>query len=244
MSCPFRSEVAVTPRIARLGYAAVLNLDASTEVKYESVEKSFVATCPFGTIGTPVSVTIPAGTYVSYQSQEIADKRAQAVAKEQAEANLSCRKVDYILFASTGPQDDDVRLTRLRPVVPFVISDTRLNIGWYNGLTQLWFPPATGTKNAIPFSSGFRQVIIPGTNVVQGDVITVDLFDGWSGAYRASPWTATIYWADGNITVKSGGTSFTGVSPVPLPIPLPGNYYDVGPHFLAYFPNGSFTVTP
>jgi len=68
----------------------MLNLDASMAVRYENAVQSYTATCVVPFTGTPVTVTIPAGTYVSYQSQEIADARALAVAREQAEAALVC----------------------------------------------------------------------------------------------------------------------------------------------------------
>jgi hypothetical protein len=88
MGCPFRSLVPITPRVANLGYRAVLNDDEAT--RFENSEQSYTATCPEGTMGEPVEVIIPAGTYVSYQSQEIADAQALAKATEEAEAALEC----------------------------------------------------------------------------------------------------------------------------------------------------------
>jgi hypothetical protein len=86
--CPFRSLVPITPRVANLGYRAVLNDDVAT--RFENSEQSYTATCTPPLTGTPVEVTIPAGEYVSYQSQEIADAQALAQATEQAEAELVC----------------------------------------------------------------------------------------------------------------------------------------------------------
>lgn len=88
MGCPFRSLVPITPRVASLGYVATLNDDTAT--RYENTEQSYTATCPEGTTGTPVEVVIPAGEFVSYQSQAIADAQALAQATEQAEAALVC----------------------------------------------------------------------------------------------------------------------------------------------------------
>lgn len=88
MGCPFRSLVPITPRVASLGYRAVLNDDVAT--RFENSEQSYTATCPEGTDGDPVEVVIPAGEFVSYQSQAIADAQALALARAEAEEGLVC----------------------------------------------------------------------------------------------------------------------------------------------------------
>jgi len=88
MGCPFRSLVPITPRVADLSYASTLNDDSV--VRYENTVQSYTASCVPPLTGTPVTVTIPAGTYASYQSQAIANGQALAVATQQAEAALEC----------------------------------------------------------------------------------------------------------------------------------------------------------
>ena len=68
-------------------------------VRFENTEQSYTATCPEGTTGDPVEIVIPAGEFVSYQSQEIADAQALALAKAEAEEGLVC--VPVVRFENT-----------------------------------------------------------------------------------------------------------------------------------------------
>lgn len=57
---------------------------------YYNVSKSAQASCGNGGTGTPVSITIPAGTVMSTMSQADADTQAQQQAQQQANAALNC----------------------------------------------------------------------------------------------------------------------------------------------------------
>jgi len=58
-----------------------------------NTEQSFTAECEECFMGEPVTVTIPAGAYVSPTSQEAANALALAAATEQAEAELECEEL-------------------------------------------------------------------------------------------------------------------------------------------------------
>lgn len=88
MGCPFNAISPANGVGLGFTYRAQTNPDSAN--RYENTEQTYTAECnpPFS--GTPVSVTIPAGEYVSYQSQEIADAQALAKAMEEAIGGLNC----------------------------------------------------------------------------------------------------------------------------------------------------------
>lgn len=71
------------------GGAFAAATDPAQRTVYYSVEKSYTANCTGGATGSN-SVTIPARSYYSYESQQNADDQAAAAAKAQAEAGLVC----------------------------------------------------------------------------------------------------------------------------------------------------------
>lgn len=235
MGCPFKDFVPVTPRVTNFAYVANINDD--TVILYQNVQQSYTAICPEIQVGNN-TVVIPAGTYSSYLSQESANNLALGAAQLQAEAQIVCLlRITSILIEATSAQDDDFRIMKNGSVT---LSDTQLNVGWYIGLTQNWFPPSTGFKNNPWPTSGFRKVLIAGSGVDYGDTINVDLFDGWGNGYRSGTWRATINWSDGSTTIKSGGAIVFGVSVSPA---SGVGYNNYPPYFVSYYANGSFTLT-
>lgn len=57
---------------------------------YGNAEQSYTASCPQGTTGTPVTVTVPADSYGSTVSQSDANAQALAAATAEAAAQLQC----------------------------------------------------------------------------------------------------------------------------------------------------------
>lgn len=60
-----------------------------TEV-WLNAQQSFVASCPSGFTGEPVTVTVPAETVPSVLSQADADAMALAIAQDEAESEIQC----------------------------------------------------------------------------------------------------------------------------------------------------------
>lgn len=74
--------------------------------EFWNTEQQFTAECPVGTVGDPVTATIPAHTYASSISQGDADALALAAAQVQAEDGLVCSgDSPSIVF---GPDDSTV----------------------------------------------------------------------------------------------------------------------------------------
>lgn len=113
---------------------------------------------------------------------------------------------------SLGPQDDDLRVS----VDGIPVFDGRCNVSWYYGETS---ERGNANFNLHWETDGFRIVRLTrrmthvmGCRVLPGTLISVDVFDGWGGTWRTSPWIAHIYWANGAITEISGGWVSSGES--------------------------------
>jgi hypothetical protein len=123
--------------------------------------------------------------------------------------------VHEILIRSMGVQDDDLRV-RVRGVTVF---DTRYNVGWYRGETFLTsaIPPFP----AIEQSDHWRvarvtsAMLAAAGGATAGDLVEVDVFDGWGDSWRTAPWVATVKWTDGRVTTHTGGVASTGASVQP-----------------------------
>lgn len=124
-----------------------------------------------------------------------------------------------ITFASSGSyadrQDDD---TCIR-VDGRTVWDPRRNVSWY----------ATGTIALSPQIAG----------ILNGSIVEVLAFDGWGGGWTTKPWSASVIWSDGAVSLYSGGSLASGLS-ITDTGSNPPRYFTTGPHFLTYIPNGSF----
>jgi hypothetical protein len=140
------------------------------------------------------------------------DRRGPLFCEEisYALAPAESREVEYILISSLGLQDDDLRVS----VNGVVFSDTRLNVSWYSGETQLFSPSGGGPTNPAFQSTGFRAVRLTklqaiallGRNFDAGDQIEVELFDGWGAHYTGSPWVAEARLSDGSSMFFNGAS--------------------------------------
>jgi len=92
---------------------------------YENTEQSSENICPEGTIGSPIVVTIPAGTYSSTISQEVIDAYALAVARAEAEA------LRVLTPCTTG----------YYPLIDFNFDDLCSGYGWDDMLCAIFFDP-------------------------------------------------------------------------------------------------------
>lgn len=158
-----------------------------------------------------------------------------------------------LFIQSLGVQDDDLRVT----VGGVVVSDTRMNQGWYNadGLNPRedppgTFPPTIPYQNKWPTitADSWRKIRVTaaqaealGLRMVSGMEVEVDLFDGWAVGLQSAPWRATVTWSDGAVDTHTGGVLWISRAEFPLPIPY-GTYFSTGPHYTRYYPNGSFTI--
>lgn len=70
---------------------------------YYNTAQTYVATCPAGSSGADVSVTIAARRFRSTISQEVADTAALALARSQAESQLVCVVGSFLI-------DDDLNV--------------------------------------------------------------------------------------------------------------------------------------
>ncbi len=64
---------------------------------FYNAPQTYTASCPSGSTGSDVEVTIPAGAYSSIVSQQDADAQALAAAQSQAVAGLSCSNSTFII---------------------------------------------------------------------------------------------------------------------------------------------------
>ena len=123
-------------------------------------------------------------------------------------------QVVSIVLESQGQQDDDLRVV----IDGVTVSDTRWNIGWYkneNFVTSA-VPPFTHEDN----SGWWRKIVLDQTALQiamgrlprRGDVVAVDVFDGWGNIFVTNPWTLTATWSGGAVTTYSGGKYSTGQS--------------------------------
>ena len=88
-------------------------------------------------------------------------------------------------------------------------------------------------------------------NIYQDDVIKIEVFDGWQGAYVIHPWELKLEWTDGVIQTLSGGFEDAGVSQLSDPsIPTngelgisPGVYFATGPYGEFYYETSGGTIT-
>jgi hypothetical protein len=123
-----------------------------------------------------------------------------------------------LVFAASGAfgnrPDDDIRVR----VDGRTVYDPRRNVGWY--------PSANVTLDQNT------------AGIVDGSLVEIDTFDGWSSGWQSKPWTATVTWSDGHQRVFGGGSLLSGPSPIIQP--RSPAYFLFGPHFLFYIPNGSF----
>lgn len=89
-----KRSCSTTPDEESLSFLEVINKGERCvcipEETYGNVEQNYTAYCPVGSVGEPVTVTIPALSYFSNESQAAADALALAAATEQAEAGLDC----------------------------------------------------------------------------------------------------------------------------------------------------------
>jgi hypothetical protein len=147
-----------------------------------------------------------------------------------------------VYIDSLGVQDDDLRVK----IGGKVVSDTRWNLGWYKGEDFL-------TSNVPPFPSYLNadhwrrvrvskaQAAIAGSRMDIGDLVEVDVFDGWGGGWNRSKWNGQVTWSDGHISnFLDLGQTNTGFSTGSNP--AVANPYNYGPHFISYYANGSFTI--
>jgi len=123
--------------------------------------------------------------------------------------------VREILIRSMGVQEDDLRV-RVRGVTVF---DTRYNVGWYRGETFLTaaIPPIPAYDQADHWRVArvTEAMLAVAGEAAAGDLVEVDVFDGWGGAWRTAPWVATVTWTDGRVTTCTGGVTSTGESAQP-----------------------------
>lgn len=205
---------------------------------YHNTRQSYTALCPLETTGLSVVRTVDDNTFSSLISQVDANAQALALATSQANAALVCvPAITRVVITSLGPQDDDLRITNGN----VVLSNTQLNLAWYNEETQIWFPPSTGTLNNNSTTTGFRKIILT-SGLAYGDTLFVDVADCWATSWRSSTWQAVITWGDGTTTTKNGGVNASGTSATPST--GASDYYTTGPHFAEYHANGSFTLLP
>jgi hypothetical protein len=158
---------------------------------------------------------------------------------ERTDVELTPEK---IIVSALGPFDDDMRLS----IGGVDIFNPQRNVSWYNGSVDL---PPQGNRGWR--TAGFRvgvvtrsQAIAAGADWDLGATVNVDTFDGWGNGYMTSPWTATVVLSGGRPSIHSGGVSFSGQSSTAnrYTPPPPAGYFQTGPHFADYYPNGSFTL--
>lgn len=159
--------------------------------------------------------------------------------KQRNNVELSPEK---IIVRSLGPQDDDLRL-RINEVDIF---NPKRNVSWYRGSVDL---PPQGNRDWR--TSGFRigvvtkaEAIKAGAKWTLGATVNVDTFDGWGNGYQTSPWVATVILNGGKTRRYKGGVSFSGSTKLKnrYTPPPPARYFQTGPHFENYYPNGSFIL--
>lgn len=127
-----------------------------------------------------------------------------------------------ITITTTGLIDDDLRIT---------IGDVEVSNLKRNGWMVRSITITKTTAEAMGATFAYNQTV------------HVDVFDGWASNYRITPWIATILWADGTETVKTGGITAAGTTvghTMPSPI---GNYYNEPATFETYYDDCSFTLT-
>lgn len=148
--------------------------------------------------------------------------------------------VQSIVVQSLGPQDDDLRV-RINGIV---VSDTRWNVGWYKADSFL-------TKSVPPFpplnnADHWRKITVDNFSALprpprSGDLIEVDLFDGWAGAWAMSPVQIGVTFTDGTQQIATVGTATSGTSTGSNPAT---NTFSSGPHFSSYYPIGALSILP
>ena len=149
---------------------------------------------------------------------------------------------ERIIVFAMGPFDDDMRLS----IGGVDIFNPQRNVSWYNGSEDL---PPQGNRDWR--TTGFRigvvtrsEAIAAGADWTVGATVNVDTFDGWGNGYQLSPWTATVVINGKRDSTHAGGVSFSGQSSTANQYtpPPPAGYFQTGPHFADYYPNGSFTL--
>lgn len=122
------------------------------------------------------------------------------------------RTIREILIEALTPVDDDFRIRQ----GDVVLYDGKLNMGWYNGETQTWFPETqTGTQGN--GSTYPRKVRLSGAAIITAggnhrDPIQVDLADTHGNGARKARWKSTVYYLDDRERVYHAGKSETFTS--------------------------------
>jgi len=111
----FQSEISKSDANALALQAAIDEAEATLSCLFPNLAQTYEASCPEDTVGSPVSVTIAAASYFSYDSQDDANAKALAAAQAQAEAALVCRweneEVSYTASCSNGQTGSDSEYT-------------------------------------------------------------------------------------------------------------------------------------
>ncbi len=92
---------------------------------YRNAAQSYTASCPTDTTGTDVTVEVAAGTHTSTESQGVANELALAAAQADAESQLVCSDVTYLV--GNTPQNVSatvVCLSKNCPTRNFTVSYT------------------------------------------------------------------------------------------------------------------------
>ena len=172
----------------------------------------------------------------------VLSSRGNVVIPNKAERTDVQLTAEKIIVSALGPFDDDMRLS----IGGVDIFNPQRNVSWYRGSVDL---PPQGNRDWQ--TTGFRvgivtrsQAIDAGADWALGATVNVDTFDGWGNGYMTSPWIATVVLNGGETSRHFGGVSFSGESSIfnQYTPPPPKGYFQTGPHFENYYPNGSFTL--
>jgi hypothetical protein len=179
-------------------------------------------------------------TRMQSPNASILKSRGNVVFPNKAERTDVELTPEKIIVSALGPFDDDMRL-RIGQVDIF---NPQRNVSWYRGSVDL---PPQGNRDWR--TTGFRvgvvtrsEAIAAGADWDLGATVNVDTFDGWGNGYMTSPWTATVILSGGETSKHSGGFSFSGKSDRQFTPPPPAGYFQTGPHFADYYPNGFFKL--
>jgi len=68
--------------------------------------------------------------------------------------------------------------------------------------------------------------------------IKIDTFDGWPKRWQNRPWIIQFTYSDNTTNETTGGNLNSGISSIPLPDPIPPDYYSSPPKIIDYYDNG------
>jgi hypothetical protein len=188
------------------------------ETIYINARQRYTAVCPEGSIGSPVTATVEAGTYSSTVSQSDANAQALAEATSRAISQLSCQG-EYILDLTSEATDGSA-----------FDGAIGINVYIYDGVSSLRF------IRAIPYSEFGALVDLTDTIV-----------DAWSDSSESVLFFAhyQTYSVDSEANLDVSLTSSTAVSEIEIE-GVSGDYsgpYDSEAISIPVVTSGSFVAT-